>query len=334
MKYALLLIATACVAIAIFVTGFSAGAARVAVQPAPHLAVPSPAVLSSAAPAPTRPLRLGVIGDSLTLPGPGAWADSWLRVLIDSQRVSCGDERPDPATCAGRSWRYAWAASGATTTTALERGWVAQAAQALRSGELDAVVVMIGIDDLALFQDQSLAGRDITDMQWDAACTRIETNWLRMAHDLRVGKGLVLFSELPDPTGIPLIRDLLRQHDAEKKRLQTAIQRLNDYLGDLSASQDFPLFDFIRRQRELAMDPAAQRLPGLTLLPLAWGLGADRGFAPDGIHLGPVPTGVLAAGIVETLNGFQANIRPLHAAELTDIAQSFVAAANRRFSSK
>jgi hypothetical protein len=294
----------------------------------PPTAPPPAAALTPPAPRGLdRPLRLGVIGDSLTLPGSGSWGDSWLRVLIDSGRVTSGSERKDPQVFIGRTWEHAWVASGATTDQALAQGWVDQASAALRSGAVDAVVVAIGIDDLAVFKARFLAGTPVAQSEWDAICAQTENNWLRMAYELQVGRGLVVLCEVPDASVCPKVLELAPLNPALVAQLGTAVKRLNQFIGNLAARQSMPLFPSAQIQWTLSHDPAMVTWGTTVVRPLHAGFGVEYGFAPDGFHIGPISAGVMASQMVAVFNGYAAQIRPLERDEIHTVATSFVNAA-------
>ncbi|MFW5830120.1 MAG: hypothetical protein ACOCXA_07650, partial [Planctomycetota bacterium] len=142
-------------------------------------------VMLGLAPAAERVPRVGIIGDSLSMPrAPAALVPSWPELLMAHGRIQCGptgsvaEETPDARV------RWNRARNGMTSGEALDADLPAELLAIHESYALDAVLVVIGSDDLSVFEPL------LRSEAWDraavaAASDALVTNLLQLVQRLR-----------------------------------------------------------------------------------------------------------------------------------------------------
>ncbi|GDY13539.1 hypothetical protein LBMAG53_24170 [Planctomycetota bacterium] len=257
---------------------------------------------------PAQPLRLGVIGDSLSTGYAGiAWSSTdprprnWVELLASSGRADPGPWQDRPEGRQRPGFAFVWAASGAGTAEILAAGWVEAAAQALAAGRIEAVAVFIGHDDFRALLTARSIGQVVSDGVVDSLLADLDGRFSQILNRLgEARRGRILVHTLAEWQRTPFIRSLGLNPD-EYRRLANAVARANGIIRAAARRRGLAVVD-IERLTHSVLGGATLRVGGLVV---ETGYSADASrccFIADGMHPGTLVSALIANQVIPVLN--------------------------------
>jgi phospholipase/lecithinase/hemolysin len=236
------------------------------------------------------PIRIGVVGDSLSDPYSrypqfwGALGDkNWTEIL---------------QTARGGSVHFAnYAMAGAESTDIHDFGQVQRLAADIKAGKVDYAVVMVGANDILDYVKAGM-GKNPT-----AMLLALDANVKKALDTLQhAGNVKLVVSIIPDLSLTPSLQKLLGNVPGALAAVAGLIKTANLEIATEAAAHKAPVVDFFGLSH-LATGPL--QIGGVTVP-------AGKLFAPDGFHPSTVAQGLLANTILQTLqNAYGANISGL-----------------------
>ncbi len=222
-------------------------------------------------------IAVGALGDSITAPylgnskgvaGDRSWAE-----LLQTFRSADGLTVDNVAH------------NGATSTTLLEQGQHTKIAELVASGNVNSVLLFIGVNDVTVNLPGILAGNPGPFIQTLTADVTTVLGTIRSA-----GPVNLVVANIPDTGITPLMQSLLGPNPGYYQQLTAAITLANQQIQDVAAAYQVPVLDLFQ-------------LSQLTRAPLALG-GAEvtRFLSPDAWHPGTVTQGIIANSFLAALH--------------------------------
>ena len=232
------------------------------------------------------PLRLGILGDSISAGNGSSWGENpnWHTQLSNANVTTVTSNQ----------------AFGGAITDNLE-GQVLSLSPAIGLGTVDAAVLIMGGNDAVEWLYQLYFGQDPTPLI-DYAVADIQNSVIAMS---KAGVTRQVIATIPDVTVTPLVRDFAVTYGVSPSKLATAanaISNANAQLLTFARNMNIPVIDLEGMSQDIADHPP------LTLA----GVGFPNLFTPDGFHPSPVLQGLIANAVVDALNRqYGTNLNPL-----------------------
>lgn len=263
------------------------------------------------------PVRIGIIGDSITdeYQSPGeAWdgARNWLEHLVLSNWVDAGawGSYGEPRRT---GYTQNWARYGATTETAISAGQHT----GLAAQGVDFVVVWIGSNDYAPYSGASSAygliyHNTLNDAQVTAKEAQILSRITTLVTTVKGANTRMVLVTINDWGNSPSV---VAQFPvaSQRKRVTDSVNRVNAQLTALATSQGIGLFDVAAFYADLPIDTqnGTLTISGYTVNLFQACNAPNCGLVGDGIHTNSIPSGLLANGVLAAYNAVYAPDVPL-----------------------
>lgn len=263
----------------------------------------------------TPALRIGILGDSTvdeyrgTDNRGGEYADgtyNWLELLVRLRSFDAGQwgDWPEPRRT---GYEYNWARSAATARSLLEDGQHTGLAEQVSEGLIDVVVVSVGVNDFAIFNDEyeAVYSGAITGDALDQKVTDLIADYTTAVDTIIAARDIpVIVSTIPDQSLTPSVMSDQRFSDPDRRQIVSdAIRRVNEGIVAMANERDLPYLDFDAMY--LSLLPLIQKgftIEGSTINMFAKGDDPHNGVLSDGIHPGTVVEGIVANTYLELIN--------------------------------
>lgn len=263
----------------------------------------------------TPPLRIGILGDSTvdeyrgTDNRGGDYRDgtyNWLELLVMLRNFDAGkwDNWPEPRRL---GYEYNWARSAATASSLLEAQQHTGLAEQVSEGLIDLVVVSVGVNDFAIFNNQyeSVYSGEIAGEALDQKIQGIISNYTTAVDTiLATGDIPVIVSTIPDQSLTPsVISDERFADSARRQIVSDAIRRVNEGIVRMANERGLAYLDFDAMY--LSLLPLIENgytIAGANVSLFARGDDPHNGVLGDGIHPGTVVEGIVANKYLELIN--------------------------------
>lgn len=254
---------------------------------------------SSASLVAAAPLRLGVLGDSISAGNGSDFGSNpnWVTQLSKSGAFSVGK--------LGNQ-----AVGGATSTDVLNDQLPAIQAQ-VAAGQLDYSVLLIGANDAAYAAADYLDSGDLDSTIQTLIGTVVGNVKTILTSVAAAGSVHQIVATVPDQTVSPLVKSLFTQYNATPAQIasiRSGIQTINSEIKEFALARNIPVIDLFTSSDDLtAVSP-------LTLA----GVNYTSVFASDGYHPAAVSHGLIANMVIDAAN------RQFHAGALRISDQQIV----------
>lgn len=282
----------------------------------------------------TPSLRIGILGDSTVDEYRGSdnrggeYAEhtfNWLELLVRLRNFDAGqwEDWPEPRRT---GYEYNWARSAATARSLLDDGQHTGLAEQVSEGLIDVVVVSVGVNDFAIFNDEyeAVYSGDITAETLDQKINDLISDYTTAVDTILAARDIpVIVSTIPDQSLTPSVMGDVRFSDPSRRQIVSdAIRRVNEGIIAMANERDLPYLDFDAMY--LSLLPLIEKgftIEGSTINLFARGDDPHNGVLSDGIHPGTVVEGIVANTYLELINkALNLNIPLLTDAEIAGAA--------------
>lgn len=263
----------------------------------------------------TPPLRIGILGDSTVDEYRGSdnrggdyseGTYNWLELLIMLRNFDAGkwDNWPEPRRT---GYEYNWARSAATARSLLEGQQHTGLAQQVSEGLIDVVVVSVGVNDFAIFNNQyeMVYSGEIAGEALDQKIQVIISDYTTAVDTILNARAIpVIVSTIPDQSLTPSVMSDERFADPARRQIVSdAIRRVNEGIIQMANERGLAYLDFDAMY--LSLLPLIQNgytIEGANVSLFAKGDDPHNGVLSDGIHPGTVVEGIVANKYLELIN--------------------------------
>jgi len=239
------------------------------------------------------PLRLGVLGDSMSA-GDGSDFGSYPNWVTQLTKSGAFSVSPIGNQAVG----------GAVSTDMVNEQLPAIQAQ-IQAGQLDYTLVMIGANDAAYAAADFLTNGNLTGTVQSLVNTVVQNVTFTLNTIAHTGSVHQIVANIPDQSVAPLVKSLFTQYHATPAQIaefKAGIQLANSEIAAFALRHNIPLIDMFAATDSIIAHPPL-RLAGVNFTNL---------FAADGYHPGAVADGLVANAVINAANRqFHAGITPI-----------------------
>ena len=259
----------------------------------------------------------GAAGDSLTDEYPLGIAQTWVQLLATEKDLNFGVEA-DWGPPRDEGYEYNWALAGATSSALVAEGQHTGLAQQMDTGAVSYAVLAIGQNDFAPGTEayQGIYSESWPQAQIDAFVDGVFTDIETAVTSLSATDGHLILANVIDHSLAP-VTQLLYPSAAQRERVSTVLEGLNDRLEDLAVQQGVPLVDTFQLAWDFLgteTETAAEQIGGVDIF-VAAGLDPHNAFV-DGIHPHTILQGALGNVFLEAFSlGYGLDVSSLQFSE-------------------
>jgi hypothetical protein len=275
-----------------------------------------PAFSSADASSPS-PLRIGFLGDSSTdeYQGTdnrgGAYAGNtynWMELLVVNRSISAGTwgDWPEPRRT---GYEYNWSRSAATVGSLLGQGQHTGLAEQVANGEIDIVIINIGINDFAVFNGhyEAVYNGDVAGEALETGIVKLVEAYTTAVDTILAARSIpVIISTIGDQNLSPAVMNDSRFSDPAKRLLvSNAIQDVNTALIAMANERGLSYLDATAvLSRFAAWTESGAVIGEESINVFEVGDEPHYGFLGDSIHPGTVLNSILANEYLALINGY------------------------------
>jgi lysophospholipase L1-like esterase len=262
----------------------------------------------------------------------GIYADTtlnWVELLATHRKLPFGQwgEFEEPRR---GGYEYNWARSGATAYSMLVSGQHTGVVEQIKKGEVNVVVIFIGVNDFAPYitQDgyQSIYDGSLSDADATQKVNGLVAD-IKTAVDVvdAAGNAHIILVKIPD-WGNHLGVQVAFPFPEKRFRVSQAVQNANDQLDDVAKEKNIPIIDPNEFFKSISRNNTGVnvQLGELTLQRLLLTDDPKNMFLSDGVHLGTVMNGLFANYMIENFNThLGTHIKPFSTKEILTNAGIF-----------
>jgi lysophospholipase L1-like esterase len=251
---------------------------------------------------------------------------NWVELLAQKRNVNFGTwgKWDDPRRT---GYEYNWARTGATSRSMIESGQHTGAAEQIKDGKVNVVVVFIGANDFSPYitQDgyEAIYNGRVSDAQKLSKMNRILADLKTAITVLKqAGPVKILLVKIPDWGIHPGVNAAFPIPD-QKAQVTNFINQTNDEIDKLAKEEDLETFDINQFYADLLYRSNDNKLTvdAVPLETLLLNNDPKNIYLDDGVHLGTAVNGFLANAILAKLNLMITNpVKPFTQKEIREAA--------------
>lgn len=251
---------------------------------------------------------------------------NWVELLAKYRNINIGKwgRREEPRR---DGYEYNWARTGATTNSLIESGQHTGAAEQIKEGKVNVVVVFIGALDFAPFMPhgryEAIYSGNLSNSAQKRIINQVMADIKTIVYTLKdAGDVRIILVKIPD-WGNHLGVKVAFPFPQQRLLVTEVVNETNEEIDQLAQDENLQTVDINELYKELYTkgDNGVFTVDGVPIERVMLNNNPNNFYLDDGIHTGTVVNGFIANAIIAKLNTLLVNkIQPFSEKEIRDMA--------------